>query len=89
LYNIGMSKMTTAEARKSYSDLLNRASYSKERVSLTRHGKAIAVLVPVEDVELLEELENRRDAEDARKALAEFRASGEKAVPLAQLKRRR
>ena len=88
MYNLAMSKMSTAQARKTFSDVINRASYGKERVSLTRYGKALVAVVPVEDLELLEALENRRDAEDALKALREFKASGKKAVPLSELKKR-
>jgi len=36
VYNIGMIKVSTAAARKRFSDVVNRASYAKERVALTR-----------------------------------------------------
>ena len=38
---------------------------------LTRRGKSVAVVVPLEDLEILERLETRIDHEDARRALAE------------------
>jgi prevent-host-death family protein len=60
-----------SEARGEFSDLVNRAAYKHERVLLTRHGKAIAAIVPAEDLELLEALEDRADLEAARAALAD------------------
>ena len=36
-----------------------------------RHGKDVAAIVPVSDLELLEELENRMDLDAARAALKE------------------
>ena len=46
-----MTKMTTVEARDHFSDLINRAAYGKERIILTRRGKALAAVVPVEDID--------------------------------------
>jgi prevent-host-death family protein len=54
VYNIGMTKVSTAVARKRFSDVVNRASYAKERVALTRYGHTLAAIVPAEDLALLE-----------------------------------
>jgi antitoxin (DNA-binding transcriptional repressor) of toxin-antitoxin stability system len=45
--------------------------YQGERIILERHGKDVVALVPVTDLELLEELEDRIDLEEARKRLKE------------------
>lgn len=66
-----MSIITTVEARDRFSDLLNRAAYGKERVILTRRGKELVAVVPLEDLELLEAIEEVVDLQDARKALEE------------------
>lgn len=71
-----MTSLSTAEARDQFSDLINRAAYGKERIVLTRRGKALVAVVPVEDMELLRALEDRFDREDARDALAEADAQG-------------
>lgn len=71
-----MTKVSTAEARNEFSEILNRASFGKERIVLTRRGKDLAAVVPMEDLELLERLEDRIDLEDARVALVEVRESG-------------
>ncbi len=51
-----MGKVTTAEARKQLADLFNRAAYGKERITVTRHGKAVAGIVPREDLDLIKRL---------------------------------
>lgn len=66
-----MTKITTAEARKEFSEIINRAAYGKERIVVTRRGKKLVALIPIEDLEELEELEDRIDAEQIREALKE------------------
>ena len=67
--------LSTAEARNQFSDVLNRAAYGHEHVILTRRGKEIAAIIPIEHLhlfeQLLEEMEDRIDLEDALKALAD------------------
>ena len=65
--------LSTAEARDSFATVVNRAAYSKERVVLTRHGRALVAVVPIEDVALLEALETSRDDEEARAAVVAWR----------------
>ncbi len=83
------ARITTVDARDNFSDLLNRTAFGKERVVLTRRGKPLVAMVPIEDIETLEALEDRRDAAEIKAALAEFRASGEEAIPLDEVARRR
>jgi prevent-host-death family protein len=66
-----MTTITTVKARDQFADVVNRAAYGKERVVLTRRGKGLAAVVPIEDFEILEKLEDRIDLEDARNALRE------------------
>jgi hypothetical protein len=51
---------------------------------LTRRGKALAAVVPIEDLKWMEELEDRLDIEEARAALKEDREQGGR-VSLEQL----
>ena len=81
-----MKRLTTSEVREALSDTLNRVRYRKERIILKRRNKDIAALVPIEDLELLEEIEERQDIKDAMKALEEYRRTGE-ATPIGELKR--
>ncbi len=64
--NIGV-----AEIRDNLADALNRVCYQGERIVLERRGKGVAVLVSMEDLELLEAIEDRLDISEAKKALAE------------------
>lgn len=72
----GSDAIDTSVARDSLSDTLNRVSYSKERIVIRRHGKDVAALVPMEDLRLLDEIEDRMDLEEARTALAEAEEKG-------------
>jgi prevent-host-death family protein len=66
-----MKTITTLEARDHFSDMLNRTAYAKERIVVTRRGRKLAAILPVEDLRLLEELEDRSDVREALKALDE------------------
>jgi len=63
------NKLSASEARQNFSDILNRAAFGRERVLVHRGKKPIAAIMPVEDYEFLEELEDRIDIEEARKRL--------------------
>jgi prevent-host-death family protein len=69
-----MEEIPTGEARKNLADLINRVSYGKERVLLTRHGRAVAALVPIEDVNALERLRRRMRARAVERAEREAEA---------------
>ena len=71
-----MGKVNTVNARAQFSEIINRAAFGKERVKLTRRGKEIVAVVPIEDVKLLEALEDKIDLEEARAALAESKKKG-------------
>lgn len=80
-----MRKLTTGEARDRFADVVNEAAFGDKRVVITRHGKDVAAVVPMADLELLHELERLIDVEEARAALAEAKASG--MTTLAKLKK--
>ncbi len=61
--------LPTTQARSRFSEVVNRAAFASERVVLTRRGKRFAAVVPIEDLDFLEELEDRADAADYRAAL--------------------
>jgi antitoxin PrlF len=60
-----------SEAREQLADLVNRAAYRHERITLGRRGKKIAAIVSAEDLELLEALEDAADLRLIAKALAD------------------
>ena len=51
--------LTTVEARENFSELIDRAAASGERIVITRHGEPMAALLPLDDLELVEEIERR------------------------------
>lgn len=63
--------VTTAEARREFAEIVNRVAYGKERITVTRRGKTVVAVVPIEDIALLEELEDHADIQAARKAIKE------------------
>ena len=73
-----MGHLPTSKAREGFADAINRVAFGKERVVLRRRGKEVAAMVPIDDLRLLEELEDRIDLADARAALAETKNKGAK-----------
>src|SRR3954462_11917226 len=47
-------EVPVTQARADLAELVSRVGYSGERILLTRHGKALAALVPVSDLDELE-----------------------------------
>jgi prevent-host-death family protein len=82
-----MTRLTVSKAKAEFTDVMDRAAKANERTVVSRRGKGIAAVVPIEDLRLLENLTQeemvRQDIEDARKALAE----GGQSVPLRELMR--
>lgn len=76
------------EARRNFAELINQAAYRKERISITRRGKKVAYIVPVEDVDLIERIEDQIDIEEGRKALEAVRSGREKTVPFEKVAER-
>jgi len=66
-----LSAVSLAELRKDLGEFVNRASFAGERTAVTRHGKTVAAIISVEDLELLDELERRADLEALRQARRE------------------
>jgi prevent-host-death family protein len=64
-------RVSVSEARETFAELVNRAAYGHERVRVVRRGRPVAAIVPIEDVELLERLEDEVDLRSARDALAD------------------
>ena len=63
--------VSVSEARETFAELVNRPANGHERVRVVRRGRPVAAIVPIEDVELLERLEDEVDLLAARDALAD------------------
>ena len=62
--------------REGFADAINRAAFGNERVLLRRRGRAVAAVIPIDDLRLLEALEDRVDLVDARASLAQANKKG-------------
>ena len=56
-----MTRVSATAARRDFAETLNRVAYRGERVVLERNGKDIAVLISIEDLELLRKFEDAMD----------------------------
>jgi prevent-host-death family protein len=54
--------ISTAELRENLSEMLNVVIYQGDRIEITRHGKSVAAIVPIDDLERLERLDKKRAA---------------------------
>lgn len=72
-----MSELPVSEARDHLGKIVSKAEHAQERTVLTRHGKAVAAVVSIEDLRELEAAEDEADRAAAREALA----SAEQRVP--------
>ena len=66
-----MITIPATEARNRFSDLLNEVCYTGERIIIQSRGKEKAVLVSLEDAQLLEDLERKADLALIRKRMGE------------------
>jgi prevent-host-death family protein len=62
----GRIHIGSAELRERLSDLLSRVRFQDHRFIVERHGKPVAAVVSVEDLESLEALEDEADRETLR-----------------------
>ena len=70
-----MTRISAGKVRDNFSDTLNRVAYGGERIILQRRGKDVAVLIPIGEMrvfeKLIEEMEDKIDIEEAKKAWIE------------------
>jgi len=75
-----MTRLNVSKAREEFPEVINRAAYGKERTIVSRRGKDLAAVIPIDDLRLLERLAqeemDRQDIADARAALKEAKEKG-------------
>lgn len=64
-----MVHIPVSEFKNEIAETLNRVAYAGERVLLQRHGKNVAALVSIKELEILEDIEQMEDEIDLKKAL--------------------
>ncbi|MEN2742755.1 type II toxin-antitoxin system Phd/YefM family antitoxin [Microbacterium sp. X-17] len=62
------ASISARDLRQDLAAVVGRAEFGHERLGITRHGKLAAVMISVEDLELLEQLELERDRRELRAA---------------------
>lgn len=78
-----MKRLNASVAREEFSELLNQVAYLGERIIVQRRGRNVAALVSLEDLQLIQEIEDRLDNAAADAALEE---PGE-SIPWEQVKK--
>lgn len=68
--------INTADAKEQFTDLVNQVAHNKERILLTRRGKEIAAIIPIEDLKLLLATQDKHDLREATESLKESREKG-------------
>lgn len=63
--------LATTDARRGLADVVARVKYTRKRIVLTKHGRREAVLIPVEDLDILQALDDERLHTEAQAAIAE------------------
>jgi prevent-host-death family protein len=71
-------RVSASVAREKFAEIVNRVEYRGERVIVRRHNRDVAAVIPVEDLELLQRVEEQMDIKDALKALKEPRGKTSK-----------
>ena len=77
------------EASEQLDMLVRRSARTKRRVVISRRRKAVAALVPIEDLAALEALEDAIDAARGQAAYAKWLKSSRKTIPWDLIKQRR
>ncbi len=71
-----MKRYTTAEAREHFADIVNEVAYTHGRVVVMRRNKPMVAIMPIDDFDYLEELEEKIDLDDAKEALRDYKNNG-------------
>ncbi len=80
-----MSSIPFSEAREHFTDVINEVAYAGKRIVLTRKGKEMVAIVPLEDLVTIEHLEDKIDILAARKAEEDIKTNG--TITLSELRK--
>ena len=78
-----MIHLPVSEFKNEIAETLNRVVYAGEHVLLQRHGKDVAAIVSIKELEVLqkiEEMEDEIDLKEALKALKDIKSGKDKVV---------
>jgi prevent-host-death family protein len=83
-----MHEVSTTDLRCRIGHTVSRAEFARERTIIRRRGKPVAAIVPFEDLETLEALEEQLIDEGLVDEARERRAAGRPGISLEELKAR-
>ena len=66
-----MTRVSMTKARQDFTDIANRVMFGSERICIEKNNKPAVAVVPIEDLEMIEALEDKIDVAEALKALKE------------------
>jgi len=64
-------RVSASKARNEFSEIINRVAYGGETVLVHRRKKPVAAIIPIDDPELLDRIEDELDIRAARRARKE------------------
>lgn len=64
-------RVSASKARDEFAEIINRVAYGGETVLVHRRKKPVAAIIPIDDPELLERIEDELDIRAARRARKE------------------
>lgn len=68
--------MSAAEAREHLSEIIDQVAFGNERIVLTRHGKALVAMVPIDDLKALDRFQDYLDGQLADETWEEYQREG-------------
>ena len=80
-----MTVYTPRKIPRNMADAVKRAA-GGERIIVKRRGKANVAIVPVEDAEYMQRLEDQHDLRAAEKGMADLRSGKSKPIPWKKIK---
>ncbi len=83
-----MPRVSIAKAKNHFSELIAKASYAQERFIITRRNKPVAALVSLEDLQVLEQHEERKGLASIARKWKGFEEVSESLEDLSQLRHR-
>jgi len=64
-------RVSASKARNEFAEIINRVAYGGETVLVHRRKKPVAAIIPIDDPELLDRIEDELDIRAARRARKE------------------
>jgi len=83
-----MTRIPVTRARRTLSDVVSHVAFGGERVVLSRNGRDLAAIVPMDLYRRMEQEEDRLDVAEMHRAAREAAARGEKPVPYEEARKR-